>query len=247
MSEETTPMQVQQATPEGAPQAESFVMPAKFEGKSAEEIAKSYVELEKFKASQNPTPSQPEETPQAQPEEKAPMQIEKTEVPSLNQVIEDFSAKYVENGNRLTEEDYKALEGHGLSKGVVDQFIQGKTAEVASQQDAINKVLGEDKQEEIFKWAGENLSKAELDSLNRQLIDTPEIGAQMLKLRYEAEVPQSGQFLSGNGAPANVQDVFHSQQEVITAMSDPQYGQGGAYDLAIRAKIERTARAGTLK
>jgi len=40
-----------------------FEMPEKFAGKTAEEIAKSYVELEKFKASQEPTPPKEEKTP----------------------------------------------------------------------------------------------------------------------------------------------------------------------------------------
>jgi hypothetical protein len=226
------------------PTADTFVMPKKFEGKSAEEIAKSYMELEKMKAEGKPT-AEPPETPVEAPKGEEP-QIEVPKQANSMDVIQEYSDKYMEQGNSLTDQDYKDLESKlGVSKDLVDQFIRGRVADVERQQSTVDQTLGgESKRDEIFQWASENLSADDLEIINEQLRNNPAVGAERLKAKYEAAVPHSGNLIKGKQSAAQPADIFHNKQEMVMAMNHKEYNMGGAYDVAFEAKIQRSLKAG---
>lgn len=253
VSEQATPIAIPtENTPEASPKEEAFKMPEKFAGKSAEEIAKSYLELEKFKGSPKedaPADQVVQETSTGEEAGDDPLQIKEPEAIPFDTAVDTYAQKYLDQNGNFSEADYQEMQDKmGWSRGIVDQYIRGQVLEAQQQQASVTKVLGgEEQTASILKWAGDNLSKEQINTMNIQLKDNPEIGAQMLKLRYEAEVPHSGQTLRGNGAPVNTQDVFHNQQEIVKAMGHPEYNNGGAYDLNIKAKIARSIKAGNIR
>src|SRR5689334_13938790 len=86
-------------------------------------------------------PKAPAETPEVPPasktgEEEAPATEETTEetpqVPpkvDLDSLIDSYAESFQKNGNKLSEDDYKALEAKGVSKKTADTIIAGRQAQ----------------------------------------------------------------------------------------------------------------------
>ena len=98
--------------PEGEVQEEGlpsdtpeFVIPEKFKGKSAEEIARSYVELEKSRGTQE------------QPAEDAPEAQE--EAPEGNPYLDEFRAT-----GELSQDSYEALIAQGNTRESIDEALE---------------------------------------------------------------------------------------------------------------------------
>ena len=91
----------------------SFEMPEKFKGKTAEEIAQSYIELEKLKAKKEG------EGEQVPPNDETPPQ---ETPPNTEESVDSYFKEYAENG-ALSEESYQALADKGYSKEQVDEQI----------------------------------------------------------------------------------------------------------------------------
>lgn len=168
-------------------------LPDKFA--SAEEMAKSYAELEreytKLRQSTNPEATgrpAPEAKPTAtgkpdaktelfdkpkteenKPEDQKPATLEDVQsiLPGFTEdQINEFSQTAWENG-KLTDDQYKALADKGYSRDLVDQYIQGQLALVESQRMAlINAGGGEQAVTAMFDWAAANLSAQEIDNYN---------------------------------------------------------------------------------
>jgi len=101
---------------------ETYELPEKFKGKSAEEIAKAYQELEKMK-------SNPDKEEEGGDEESEPEDKDKPKDKLANVDTNKYYESYLENDG-LTEGDYEELAKEGLNKEQVDEqieFIKYKT------------------------------------------------------------------------------------------------------------------------
>ena len=163
-----------------------------------------------------------------------------------------ISKHFHDNNGELTDEMYGELEGSGLPRQTIDAYLDGIRAEAGytstdltnRQIDTVrNSVGGEAEYNKIVNWAGQNLSKDEIQSFD-ELIGTGNVGAiklavSGLKSQYEEANGYEGRMLTGKPPKAS-SDVFRSQQELVAAMSDPRYDEDPAYRQDIIEKLDRS-------
>ena len=156
------------------------------------------------------------------------------------------------NNGSISEDHYAQLEKAGLARDTIDTYLDGVRAtegysneELTSRQiDSVrNSVGGKAEYDKIVGWAGQNLSKDEIQSFD-ELIGTGNVGAIQLavsglKAQYETANGFEGKMYAGK-APKASSDTFRSQQELVAAMSDPRYDEDPAYRQDIIEKLERS-------
>ena len=205
-------------------------LPEKF--KSAEELAKAYSELE-TKMSSNSS-DQPEET-------NAEENIQQPEdVQALGKYYDEWA-----NNQELSEESYNELAKMGLSKDLVDGYIEGQKALADNDVSSIHKVVGgEDNYAKLLDWSSKNLSQAEKDAFN-ETIDGGSteqvkiaVSGLMARAGMTAENPQQSLF---EGEVNNTStDVYGSIAQVTEAMNDPRYEKDPAYRKEVQDKLSRS-------
>ena len=156
------------------------------------------------------------------------------------------------NNGSISEDHYTQLEKAGLARDTIDTYLDGvrATAGYANEDltnrqiDSVrNSVGGKAEYDKIVGWAGQNLSKDEIQSFD-ELIGTGNVGAIQLavsglKAQYETANGFEGKMYTGK-APRSSGDVFRSQQELVAAMSDSRYDEDPAYRQDIIEKLERS-------
>ena len=156
------------------------------------------------------------------------------------------------NNGRISNEHYAQLEKAGLARDTIDTYLDGVRAtegyaneDLTSRQiDTVrNSVGGKAEYDKIVGWAGQNLSKDEIQSFD-ELIGTGNVGAIQLavsglKAQYETANGFEGKMYAGKPPKAS-SDTFRSQQELVAAMSDPRYDEDPAYRQDVIEKLERS-------
>ena len=195
-------------------------LPEKF--KSGEDLAKAYTELEKAYSGRNPTQEEtttPEVTKEA---------VEQQTGMSLDPFYDEFA----QNGS-LSDESYEKLNESGLSKELVDSYIQGQMALADQSVSEIqNSVGGEKQYQAIVEWASQNLEDSEIATFNKQIedgtIDEAKFSIKALESRYKLANGVEPNLVQGTKAGAGA-DTFRSVQQVVEAMNDPRYESDPAY------------------
>ena len=205
-------------------------LPEKFN--SAEELAKAYGELEKAYSSKQPT----EETQEAQPV----TQKEAEQATGLS--LDSYYTEFAENG-QLSDDSYKKLEASGLSRDLVNSYIEGQTAISDNHVRQIQSVAGGDGEyEKIVTWASENLPEAEVNTFNKVVekgtVEEAMMAVTGLKARYDNTVGVTPTLIQGQAAAP--QSSFQSTAEIVSAINDPRYKVDTAYRSNVEAKIKRS-------
>ena len=213
--------------------------------KSAEELEKAYVELQKKLGEGEETASAEE-----QPEEKPKLSEGAT-------LITDASKEYFDNGNKLSDETlakFSSMSSQDLIKAYLEvqsdpQYQQSVNAEPAPAitDSEINQIKnsagGEQAYANIINWSKSNLDKSAISAFD-QVVETGSIEAiklavSGLKAEYDAANGVEGRMVTGK-APTNSGDVFRSQAELVAAMSDARYDRDPAYRQDIIEKLDRS-------
>jgi hypothetical protein len=172
-----------------------------------------------------PAQEQPQATPEAQPTE------------SHEEKIQKYADEFFSTG-ALSEDSYSALSELGYPKAIVDQFIAGQKAVIASEEQAVfDSVGGRSSYEQMVEWAGQSLSQQEVEAYNKAVGSGDQnqvmFAVKGLQARYAAQTREPT-FVSGNKAAPS---VFRSVAEVVQAMSDPRYKTDQAYRSDVERKI----------
>lgn len=233
-------------------------LPEKF--KSPEDMAKAYSELERKLGSRNTVQESDVEQTLEEPEgqnvddasegednseetetvEQKARQV--TEKAGLN--FDDLSSSYWENGE-LSDSQYKQLEDAGIPKSLVDQFISGQEAIIASTRQAVfTTVGGEDNYNAMTAWAADNLSEDEISAYNGAVNGGHTASAMMavkgLKARFDAEVGfEPTREVRGQTAKAGA-SVYRSVAELEKDMGDPRYKEDPAFRRDVERKLGRS-------
>lgn len=196
-------------------------LPEKF--KSGEDLAKAYTELEKAYSGRNQTqeeaPATPEQTKEAVEEQTG-----------MN--LDPFYDEYAKNG-QLSEDSYSKLGEAGLSKDLIDSYIEGQNALADKSVNEIkNSVGGEQQYNNIVQWASENLDDNEIKTFNRNIeegtIDEAKFSIKALESRYKLANGVEPKLVQGDRVGAGA-DTFRSVAQVVEAMNDPRYETDPAY------------------
>ena len=213
--------------------------------KSAEELEKAYVELQK-KLGDN------KEEEQASAEEKT------EETPQLSEganLITSASEEYFANGNKLSPETmakFSSLSSQDLIKAYMEvqsnPEFQAQAAPAADITEAqINQIKnsagGEQQYAQIVNWAKTNLPQDQIQAfdevVNTGSVQAIQLAVSGLKSQYNDANGVEGRMVTGKTAPNNG-DVFRSQAELVRAMSDARYDNDPAYRQDVIEKLDRS-------
>lgn len=206
--------------------------------KSAEELERGYLELQKrLSGKEEPEELVKEDAPQ---EEEQPTE---EEVNLYDTIMESYRT------GEWDPEVVSKVEGMNpvdvanmfLEKGAAQQQTPQATQDDITQiQESVG---GDTAYQNMIQWASQNLSEQEV-AMYDAVMDRGDplamfFAAQALNARYQDAVGYDGELLAGT-APKNTADVFRSQAELVAAMSDPRYDKDPAYRADVAEKLERS-------
>ena len=206
--------------------------------KSAEDLERGYLELQKRLSGK--------EEPEVEAQEEAPEQEKQPsdeEVDLYDTIMESY---------RTGEWDPEVVsQVEGMNPvDVANMFLENQQAQQqytpqateADIEQIQQAVGGSDEYQNMILWASQNLSEQEVQMYDA-VMDRGDplamfFAAQALNSRYQDAVGYDGEMLTGS-APRNATDSFRSQAELVAAMSDPRYDKDPAYRADVADKLER--------
>jgi hypothetical protein len=226
--------------------------------KSAEDLEKAYLELQKKlgEGSQpaNDEGSEPSEDDQEEASEAPEGEVDPIDTSETVKLLEGATTEYYNNESGLTPETYEKL-SQLSGKELLDSWIAyTKSQEQALAQQALNQadvdrvmtaVGGQNEYNQMLGWAKDNLNPAEVaayDSVvNSNDPDAIYWAALGLKAKYTDSVGYEGKQITGKRTPAT-NEVFRSHAELARAIRDPRYRDDPAYRLDIETKLARSGQ-----
>ena len=211
--------------------------------KNAQDLEKAYMELEKKLGSGSREESE-EET-----YDEEPVQEESQDYSDLSNLFALAGDEYSESGQLSAEtlEAFSSMSSQELVQAYFEMQAQQPSQsgrELSNQEvnQLQNSVGGQEVYNQLTSWAAENFNEGEIEAFD-SLIESGNTNAiqlalQALYYRYTDAMGVEGNMLSGK--PARSQDAFRSQQELISAMSDPRYDSDPAYRQDVINKLERS-------
>ena len=178
-------------------------------------------------------------------------QEEDVKQPETDSVLTpDELAKYSEEYNskgELTEESYKELQKLGLSKEVVNAYIEGQTAlQEAKVNNVFNEVGGKDAYVSMIEWAKENWDQEQIEVFNKNVNSGDDalvmFSVKALKENYSrannSPIPTRTLKGSAQGESNGSLKGYESKQEMFKAMRNPAYGKDPSYTKMVENKIK---------
>jgi len=209
-------------------------LPEKFE--SAEDMAKSYAELEKRMGK---GAEEVEEVQQEEQKQEETNDDDNQEAGNYNEAVVEASQEFFANDGQLSEETYKKLEEVGLPRDLVDSYAAGQQALLQSEEAQIKGVAG-DSYDAMAEWANEHLPQEEIDAFDEAVtsgtINQAKLAVQGLYARYQNATGATQPKLVQGAVSGSSTMPFKSMQELARAQSDPRYRSG---DKAYHQEIDR--------
>jgi hypothetical protein len=201
----------------------------KFE--SPEDLAKAYKELQSKQSSKGTKKDDDSE------------EVKETTGGEESNPVQKASQEFTESGE-LSEQTFADLEKAGISKEMVETYIQGQQAiseASASQiQDAIG---GKENFAAMSDWAGKNLTEGELQGYNAIVetgtVDQARVAVKGMYAQFVSEGGKSPTLNQGSTSGIGGAKSFGSAAAMVEAMSDPRYKNDPAY----RTKVEKQLAA----
>ena len=217
--------------------------------KSAQELEKAYVELQKKLGESKEEEDTEQSSAEPEPEDKPQLSEGAT-------LITDASKEYFDNGNKLSPETlakFSSLSSQDLIKAYMEvsqnpEFQQQQAAPpadiTASQINQIKNAAGGEKAyANIVNWAKTNLPEDQINAfdevVNTGSVQAIQLAVSGLKAEYDNANGVEGRMVTGKTAPNNG-DVFRSQAELVRAMSDARYDNDPAYRQDVIEKLDRS-------
>lgn len=213
------------------------------------------------------TPQYPAETqvvtqsPQSSPNTNTEQQNVQTQQPQQQETaqpvisqdeLNSYSTEFYQTGT-LSEASFAALEKKGLTREVVQAYIDGQKTHIAQETEELTKVIGGYEQfKKIAEWAGKAIPEAERNAYNEVFKSGNKVAIQavlekMNSLYLEANPKPPAAPVNGNPATSAAvpNDIFASRDEMVQAMTDKRYQTGDvAYIRSVTEKIQRSMNAG---
>lgn len=217
------------------------VLPEKFKGKSAAEIAKAYEELEAKlgKKKDDEETSEEEDTSEQETTDESTEQDGETK----DNPFQEFFDEFLDTGE-VSEESYKKLAEQGFPKEMVDVYVDGYKLQVDQALASAHEIVGgEQEYNDMVEWASTNLSQADLDAYTKQLAggDTQwEIALRGMHSKFvnsgDRDVQRIRGDKGGNDLTTGLKP-FKTQAQVTEAMTDPRYRKDPAYQQEVKDRL----------
>jgi len=203
--------------------------------RSAEELERGYLELQKRLSGKQ------EEVEQEQPNEEPQEEEQNEEVDLYDIIMESYRTGEwdPELVNKVESMSPVDVANMFLEKGNT-QTVQATSSDIEQIQASVG---GTEEYQSMIQWASQNLSEQEVGMYDT-VMDRGDplamfFAVQALNARYQDATGYEGELLTGQ-SPRNTADVFRSQAELVAAMSDPRYDRDPAYRSDIADKLERS-------
>lgn len=201
------------------------------------------------------TPTAPQSSPNnpAEQQNTQTPQKQETAQPVISQdELNSYSTEFYQTGT-LSEDSFAALEKKGLTREVVQAYIDGQKTHIAQETEELTKGIGGYEQfKKIAEWAGKAIPEPERDAYNEVFKSGNKVAIQavlekMNSLYLTANPQPPAAPVNGNPATSAAvpNDVFASRDEMVQAMTDKRYQTGdAAYIRSVTEKIQRSMNAG---
>jgi len=208
--------------------------------KNAEDLEKSYIELQKKLGSQEETTE--EEVTETKDEE-VKEEKEKIDTSFLETLWDEANSEF-------TQDTLKKLESMDV-KDIAQMYLEQRSTNTKEEPSFTEEnvtqlkdiVGGDSEYTSMMGWAKDNLQEREVEMYDEIMEQGNPLAAffavQSLAYRYNDAKGVDGQMLQGK-ATTEKGDAFRSQAEVVRAMSDPRYDNDPAYRQDIYDKLERS-------
>lgn len=156
----------------------------------------------------------------------------------LNEAGDYFS----ENGE-LSEAHYEQFSNNGIPRDYVDRYLNGISATAdAEGSKLMGSIGGEENFTQMTGWMSESIPESEINAYNNVVEkgtnEEVSVLLQGMYARYKAATGAGATRLQGQVSPSAA--GYRSRAEVMTAMSDPQYGKDPAFRAAVERKLSVT-------
>jgi len=204
--------------------------------RSAEELERGYLELQKRLSGKQEEVEQPEEGEQPNEEEEQSEEMDLYDIIMESYRTGEWDPELVNKVESMSPVDVANM---FLEKGNT-QTIQATSSDIEQIQASVG---GTEEYQSMIQWASQNLSEQEV-SMYDTVMDRGDplamfFAVQALNARYQDATGYDGELLTGQ-SPRNIADVFRSQAELVAAMSDPRYDRDPAYRSDVADKLERS-------
>lgn len=172
----------------------------------------------------------------------APEKLETIETPEAGDIdqtkLEPFAKEYFETGE-LSENSFNQLEGMGLSRDIVNAFIDGQRAQ---HQQEVNRIYdaagGQQNYTDTLAWAAENLSEAEVETYNKTVesgdYEAAATAVKGLQARHHQAAGTPPQLLKSEPQGPGGPTPYESVAQLTKDMESREYKTDPAY----RKKVE---------
>lgn len=233
------------------PSEDVFEMPDKFKGKSAEEIARAYAELEKMRNKQPSKEDLASEDPADDSAFVNPMLDEgrpegSKDVPG--EAFVQFIEEYDSNGG-LSEASYAKLQELGYNKAFVDEKIEYINYKRDKEVEAVlTPYGGREEFKKVSAWASANFSEQQLENINIQLASgnkqTQDAVLSSLFMGYKQSVttatPPQDVTLHTNQPQSVRVEGYATKSEYLKDAKDPRYDKDPGYRKQVEKKMLKT-------
>lgn len=166
---------------------------------------------------------------------------------SLKTIGFDYQAlveEYATNGD-LTKETVEKLNKAGITNEFIEDFINGKKAQVELELNEISQVVGgRESMQTVINWAAKNLKVEEIESINSvRDKNIQKIILKDLKARMDEKEGVPPKFIEG-GVKPSTPNIFESQAQMFEAIRDKRYQTDPAYQAKVTEKIKASRAAG---
>ena len=233
--------------------------------KSAEELERGYLELQKQLGKGEEAPQQQQDVdPNVTPyQEDGSVDYDTVETvygEQITNVMEDagidpwkMATHFNDNEGTLTPQMTDELVNAGFPRETVEAYLQGQRQQMgftptvenlsdAEVREVQNLAGGKAAYDNLTQWAEQNLPQADVDAFD-EVINTGNKAAvrfavRALNAQYEDAVGKQPALVTGKNSTKG--DKYRSMAEVVRDMSDPKYEQDEAYRFDVMQKLERS-------
>jgi len=204
---------------------------------------------------EQPPVAEPTSEEEAPPVEDTPLPLDDLQVKEKAVTVDDFFQEdnynrimgdVLNNGGKLTEENYAEFEKAGHSRALADRLLQGEilAAELRTQK-VVATVGGAEKAQAALEWAANNLTEKQIAEVNKQLWSTDVDVASMAIQNLVARAGGSTQVTASTAATMG--GHFADEAAFNQAMADPRVAKSAAYRAEVEAKLQRSVQMGLIK
>jgi hypothetical protein len=182
-------------------------------------------------------PADTQETPKPEAKPEATLEIKVPDKVDFTAVAKEFA----ENAGALSDTTVALLESKGITKDIIETFIEGQKARAQVTRSELAKAVGGDETlAAVLSWASTGLSAEEATTYNA-LLKSPDSAAQKvalqsLKAKMDADLGAEGFRVNAEGVPGTRGvEPYASWSQVTKDMGSKEYKN----DPAFRAKVEQ--------